>query len=81
MFTMTQNDTLYCLSQQKPLLCLSDYDLQKNTFIHSAPVPPSPSHLRAGVELLEDLIDLILETSAQHLISLIKDKHLDVLGG
>lgn len=37
--------------------------------------------LRAGGELLEDLVDLVLETTTQHLISLIQHKHLDVLGG
>lgn len=28
----------------------------------------------------EDIVDLILETSRQHLVSLIEDKHLDVVG-
>ena len=39
------------------------------------------TYLRAGGELLEDLVDLVLEPSTQHLICLVQHKHLDVLGG
>lgn len=36
------------------------------------------SHLYAACELLEDLINLVLEPSTEHLISLIQHKHFDV---
>lgn len=39
------------------------------------------THLNVCAQFLEDLIDLILEPSTQHLISLIQNKHLDILWG
>lgn len=37
------------------------------------------THLDVCAQLLKDLVDLIFEPSAQHLVSLIQNKHLDQL--
>lgn len=37
----------------------------------------NPTHLNVCAQLLEDFIDLILETTTQHFIRLIQDEHLD----
>ena len=37
-------------------------------------------HLNLLVEMTEDIIDLVLETARQHLVSLVEDKLLDVVG-
>ena len=36
-------------------------------------------HLGVTVHVSEDLIDLVLEPSVQHLVSFVQHKHLDVL--
>ena len=38
------------------------------------------SHLNLLVEMAEDVIDLVLETTRQHLVSLVKHELLDVVG-
>lgn len=37
-------------------------------------------HLQLRWKELEDVIDLVLKTTRQHLVSLIKNKHLDAIG-
>lgn len=37
-------------------------------------------YLGAGGQGLEDVIDLVLESTGKHLISLIKNEHLDSVG-
>lgn len=39
------------------------------------------TNLNVCAQFLEDLIDLIFEPSTQHLISLVQNKHLDILWG
>ena len=39
------------------------------------------THLNVCAQFLEDLIDLIFETSTQHLVSFIQNKHLDPFWG
>ena len=39
----------------------------------------SRTHLQLGWQQLEDVIDLVLETTRQHLIGLIQNKHLDAI--
>ena len=41
---------------------------------------PLEIHLNAGVEMSEDVVDLVLESSRQHLVGLVEDEHLDVVG-
>ena len=41
---------------------------------------PLEIHLNAGVKMPEDVVDLVLESSRQHLVSLVEDEHLDVVG-
>jgi hypothetical protein len=36
--------------------------------------------LDVGVKVTEDVIDLILKSSRQHLVGLVEDKHLDLVG-
>ena len=43
-------------------------------------VKSSAAYLGVRGQLLEDLIDLVLEPSTQHLIGFIQSKLLDVLG-
>lgn len=42
---------------------------------------PRYTYLNVCAQFLEDLIDLILEPSTQHLISFIQNKHLDIFWG
>ena len=46
----------------------------------SLKVPPLgvKLYLNARVKMPEDIVDLILESSGQHLVSFIQNKHLDV---
>ena len=37
-------------------------------------------HLNVGVQETENVVDLILESTAQHLVSLVQNEHLNVLG-
>jgi hypothetical protein len=42
---------------------------------------PAPrTDLDVGVKVPEDVVDLILESSGQHLVGLVQNEHLDVLG-
>ena len=36
--------------------------------------------LDVGVEVAEHIVDLVLEATRQHLVSLVQDKHLDLVG-
>lgn len=38
------------------------------------------AHLYLGVEMPEDIVDLILEASGQHLVGLVQHELLDVVG-
>ena len=37
-------------------------------------------HLHAGGKVLEDIVDLVLEATRQHLVGLVEHEHLDVVG-
>lgn len=52
--------------------------MQKDILSHMVFSISTETHLNVGAQFLEDLIDLILEPSTQHLVSFIQYKHLDV---
>lgn len=42
---------------------------------------PEDTYLNVCAQFLEDLVDLVFEPSAQHLVSFIQNKHLDPFWG
>lgn len=54
--------------------------LQQKNIVNRSTLGVNP-YLNVCAQFLEDLIDLIFETSTQHLVSFIQNKHLDPFWG